>query len=189
MRRRAVGRAGPAAAVCLALLAAACGRGGVPDAEEPLGQFFRGTAAEPTTIDPEQFRPIGPCPRVALLPETESLRITRGGDEFEEGTLVYQARIDDTARECSADGDVTRVRVGVAGRALSGPDEIPGTVRLPIRIVVREGGEVVYSKLHRVEVTLTEETPSAPFAFVDEEVRVSDREGARILVGFDERGR
>ena len=170
------------AALALALLVAACDA--APNANSPTGQFLRGTSQTPTSLDPNDFRAPVPCPRVQLLPETETLRVTRGGSDLEPGVLVYQARIDDTARECNRTESGIAVRVGVRGRALSGPQGAPGTVTLPVRVAVREGGTITYSKLHQVSVTLTDGAPSVPFAFVDGEIRVTD-ESARILVGFD----
>lgn len=177
-----------AAAAGLALLVGACGGTGVPSATSPAGQFLRGTAQEPRSIDTSRLRAPTPCPPVSILPDTQSLRVTTGGNDLEEGTLRWQARIDRTARECEPLEDGFRVRVGIAGRALSGPEGAPGTVTLPIRVVVREGGEVTYSKLHTTQVSLTAGAPTASFAIVDEEVRISGQ-GARILVGFDDRAR
>ncbi len=185
-RGAAAGLAGLALA---ALALAACGGGGRTTADEPLGQFLRGTTQPAAGLDPAEFRAPAPCPRVQLLPDTETIRVTRGGNDLEPGVLVYQARIDDTARECTPAGEATAVRVGIRGRALSGPEGPAGTVRLPLRVAVREGGEVTYSRLHRVEVTLTAAEPARNFAFVDEGVRVSDPTSAEILVGFDEGGR
>lgn len=183
------GTAGVAAGPILVLVFALGGCGGisdaVPDATSPAGQFLRGTSAAPTTLNPADFRVRGPCPRVEILPETETVRATTGGTEFEEGELRYQARLERTARECNPGPTGTTVKVGLAGRALSGPGEPPGQIRLPIRIAVREGEAVVYSKIHPVSVTLTAGAPSVPWAIVVEDIVVQDPATAEILVGFD----
>lgn len=178
-----------AALLAAAVLATACGNVSRPTATSPLGQFLRGTTQEPTTLAPEVLRAPTSCPQVRIQPGTEAIRVTEPGTQFEEGALRYQARIDRTARECTPAEGRLGVRVGVAGRALSGPKGAPGAIRLPVRIAVREGDEVVYSKLHTVTVTLTDAAPSQEWAMVDEEVVVSSADTATIIVGFDEGGR
>jgi len=160
-----------------------------PDANSSMGKFLRGTSAEPTTIDMTQFEKTVTCPRVQILPETHTLRVTFGGTEYEPGVVRYQATIADTARECVQGSDGKIVKVGVAGRALSGPRGSAGTIKLPLRIVVQEGDTVTYSKLHTVSVNLTDSDPSQKWAFVQPDIAVTDPDRAKILVGFDDKGR
>jgi len=160
-----------------------------PSADSGVGKFLRGTTAEPTTIDLEQYRTKVSCPPVEILPDTQTLRVTTGKSEFEEGVVRYQATLATTARECAQGSDGKQVRVGLAGRALSGPKGAAGTIKLPLRVVVREGDSVTYSKLHVVTVELTSAEPSKDWAFVDSNIVIKDPEIAKILVGFDEKGR
>ncbi|MDQ0316151.1 hypothetical protein [Amorphus orientalis] len=157
-----------------------------PDADSTFGSFLRGTTAEPTTIDVEQFRRQQACPSIEILPDTNTLRVTTGGNAFEEGVVRYQATIARTARECTeAAGGATGIKVGLAGRAISGPEGAAGTLKLPLRIAVREGDSVTYSKLHVVTVDLTDAKPSDDWVLVDPGITVSDPDNAKILVGFD----
>ena len=160
-----------------------------PSAQSGMGKFLRGTTAEPTTIDLEQFRKTVSCPPVEILPDTHTLRVTTGGSEYEAGVVRYQATLTQTARECAPGSDGKQARVGLAGRALSGPKGAAGTIKLPLRVVVREGDTVTYSKLHVVTVDLTSAEPSKDWAFVDSDIVIKDPEIAKILVGFDEKGR
>lgn len=157
-----------------------------PDADSAFGSFLRGTSAEPTTIDVQQFQKQQACPQIEVLPDTNTLRVTTGGNAFEEGVVRYQATITRTARECSeAPGGGTSIKVGLAGRAISGPKGAAGTLKLPLRIAVREGDSVTYSKLHVVTVNLTDAKPSDDWVIVDPAITVSDPDSAKILVGFD----
>ncbi len=160
-----------------------------PSAQSGMGKFLRGTTAEPTTIDLEQFRKTVSCPPVQILPDTQTLRVTTGKSEYEEGVVRYQATLSQTARECTPGSEGKQARVGLAGRALSGPKGPAGTIKLPLRVVVREGDSVTYSKLHVVTVDLTAAEPSKDWAFVDSDIVIKDPEIAKILVGFDEKGR
>lgn len=160
-----------------------------PSADSGVGKFLRGTTAEPTTIDLEQYRKKVSCPRVEILPDTHTLRVATGGNEYEEGVVRYQATLATTARECAPGSDGKQARVGMAGRALSGPKGAAGTIKLPLRVVVREGDSVTYSKLHVVTVELTSAEPSKDWAFVDSDIVINNPEIAKILVGFDEKGR
>jgi hypothetical protein len=176
-----------AAAVGAGLIALAAAGCGGPTADSTLGQFMRGTTQEPTTLDPATLRAPTACPPVKILPDTGSLRVTEKGTELEEGALRWLARIDKTARECVRVEDGLTARVGVAGRALAGPKGGLGEVKLPIRVAVREGEAVTYSKLHTLTVDLS--AAAQDFAFVDEAVPIADEATAEILIGFDERGR
>lgn len=175
---------GGAAALALAAVLAGCASEGGTSATTAVGQFFRGTTAEPTTIDPELLAPALGCPVVTINPGTEALRREDPGGG--EGALRWQASITRTARECTllGEGEAAQVavRVGISGRVIEGSRGAPEVVELPLRVAVREGGEVTYSRLHNVQVAL--EGVSQPWAFVDENVRVSS-ENAEIIVGFD----
>ena len=169
----------------MAGLLAGCGGG--PTADSTLGQFMRGTTQEPTTLDPATIRADVPCPNVKLLPDTESITVTDKRGEFEEPEVRWLARIDETARECVRGADGITARVGVAGRALAGPKGGVGSIKLPVRVAVREGEAVTYSKLHVVTVDLS--GAAQDFVLIDEAVPIEDAAGAEILIGFDEKAR
>ncbi|WP_157961998.1 hypothetical protein [Acuticoccus kandeliae] len=151
-------------------------------AETALGQFFRGTTAEPTTIDPELTMAPVVCPSVRVLQDTEVIR-RDDGSEKPEG-LRWQASIVRTARECErGTGEAVTVRVGASGRIVTGPKGAPQVVELPLRVAVREGETVTYSRVHNVRVTMSGASQS--WAFVDGPIPVADPRSAQIVVGFD----
>jgi hypothetical protein len=177
-----------AAAVLAAGLAGCGGGAGIGMAETPLGQFFRGTTAEPAGIDPALVAAPLPCPQVRIEQGSEALR--REDSERGAQGLRWQASISRTARECreieaveGEGGPVLAVRVGVSGRVIEGARGAPDIVELPLRVAVREGGDVTYSRVHSVRVAV--ESGSQAWAFVDEDVRIAAPEGAVIVVGFD----
>jgi len=180
---RAARRAGASLAVAATLLGGCADEGGTP-ATTAVGQFVRGTTQEPTTIDPELLEPTVACPPISIQPGTEALRREAAGGG--EDALRWQASITRTARECVREGEgegaILIVRVGISGRVIEGAGGAPEVVELPLRVAVREGGEVTYSRIHNVNVSM--EGTSQPWAFVDEDVRVGAA-NARILVGFD----
>ncbi|MEM6762579.1 MAG: hypothetical protein AAF615_06870 [Pseudomonadota bacterium] len=163
------------------LLVAGCGAGVVTPATTAIGQFFESDNEEQTTIDPALLRPEAACPVITILPETESIRRDDGSGG--EGTLRWQASITKTARSCTPGAEGTAIRVGVSGRVIEGPRGAPEAVELPVRVAVREAGEVTYSRLHNVQVTRS--GPSQDWAFVDEAIVVEKPESAEIVVGFD----
>ncbi len=168
--------------VALFLALAACNSGGSEPASTGVGQFFRGTTQEPTTIDPAITAAEVRCPEVSILPGTESIRRDDGSGNDQ--ALRWQASISRTARECTrAEGEAITVRIGVSGRVVEGSRGAPDTVELPVRIAVREGDSVTYSRLHNVRVSMGQ--PSQDWAYVEESVRISDPGAALIVVGFD----
>jgi hypothetical protein len=171
----------PFAALAAALAVAACNTDGGEPASTGLGQFFRGTTQEPTTIDPAIISAAIACPDVSILPGTEAIRRDDGSGS--DRALRWQASINKTARECTkGDGGVT-VRIGVAGRVIAGARGAPDVVELPVRVAVREGDSVTYSRLHNVQVKMTQ--PSQDWAYVEENVKIAEPGSARIVVGFD----
>ncbi|MCF3936286.1 hypothetical protein L1787_23105 [Acuticoccus sp. M5D2P5] len=151
-------------------------------AETALGQFFRGTSAEPTTIDPELMRGPVACPTVSILSGTEVVR-RDDGTETPEG-LRWQASIVRTARECErGEGEAITLRIGVSGRVVAGPKGAPEVVELPVRIAVREGETVSYSRVHNVRVTMSGVSQS--WAYVDGPIPIAAPGSAQIVVGFD----
>jgi hypothetical protein len=101
-----------------------------------------------------------------------------------------------TARECSfVDGNLT-IRVGVQGRIVLGPAGTHGALEVPLRYALVEEGpqpKTVYSKLHRVPVTIAEGQPNVAFTHIEETISVPMPSLAVfdryvVYVGFDALG-
>lgn len=163
---------------------------GAAPASTPLGQFLRGSTAEPQEVDPELYKTIVRCPPVTKRDGTQTHVIFKGGKPGDPNAVGFQATLTETARECALEGDNIRIRVGVGGRVLAGRKGGGGEMALPVRIVVVKDGETpVYSKLHTVKTTLTPPEASVSWAFVDPDVVVPNVGVLRILVGFDDGGK
>ena len=135
----------------------------------------------------------GYCPRVSILGETniyEALSKKPTGSNAAQN-VVHQATITQTARECTTLGAEMFIKVGVAGRVLAGPKASEASKAiLPLRIVVKQRDDVLYTKLHKIPVNLTPPALSALFAKVDEGIAIPTpaEKNVQILVGFDAAG-
>ncbi len=151
---------------------------------------------EPAPIDPNAPppRPDVECPSVAIRDGTQTYRIYARGHDGDPAYLVLQGSITKTARECTFEGDTAlTMKLGIAGRALLGPEGHPGTFTLPIRAAfVRPGGEAVWSDLYRVTVTVPQGQTYVDFTQVADGIsyQIPPTEVINnyvLYVGFDER--
>ena len=160
-----------------------------PEADSIGGQILRGTAEPAKSIDLVELAQPRDCPRVEIRDGTQTLAIFKRGQEDDPKGLVYQATINRTARECRVTGGVLTMKVGVAGRALIGPQGGGSAVTLPVRIaVVRNNGEAPYSKLHGVATSISAANPTADFAIVDDQITLGSPDTLgqyTVYVGFD----
>lgn len=138
------------------------------------------------------------CPPITLREGTAYFTTYRKGakrpSEAEEiaaqgapgADVIYQAAITDNTRSCtSADGTST-INVAIAGRVVPGPAGGPGTVNVPIRVVVTRGEEVLYTQLTPYPVQVG--SSAAQFIFNDPNVSFAGAmdKSISIYVGFDE---
>ena len=159
---------------------------------DPGTPLAAGTPTNPDEIDIRRF--LGPdyCPELRVREGTEALRRYERGKENDPGSIIWQASIGDTARECLYDleGNLT-LRIGVSGRVLAGPKGGPGDVNVPLRIVVVKYQEAtLYSELKQLSITIPAQN-STVFRNVYEVTVPSpgrDRDYL-IYVGFDEDGK
>ncbi|MFC7054143.1 hypothetical protein ACFQI3_15730 [Hansschlegelia quercus] len=165
------------------------------DADGPRESFATrllggGGGAPPAAATPEDMELKRQCPRVDVLEGASSYPVYDQPGTTDPFSLRYQARLADTARECSNLGVEAGIRVGVVGRVILGPKGAPGTFRVPLRIaVVDETDKPVYSESRLVEVTVPAGQGTADFTHVEDNIVVpipSNRfRGWRILVGYD----
>lgn len=129
------------------------------------------------------------CPAVRIREGTNIYRVfPDGANENDVSRIRYQATVTQTARECFYVGDQLKMRVGLRGRVINGPDGATGTFPMPIRVAVTEGKRTVYSKLHKPKAKIADGTSNALFSYVDEEVVIDAprRTNVKVYVGFDE---
>lgn len=132
----------------------------------------------------------GDCPSLSISQGDGSITfMAKGGNDGL--SVMHRGEITKTARECSPSiNGGLNVKFGFAGRVLLGPQGKPGTVTLPIKITVLDGGRTtVKTDLVKVPVSITPDQTTGYFSVV-REVVVSLPPGAsaksyRVVVGFD----
>lgn len=175
-------------ALALAVTLSACSSG---SGFSPRSWISGGTdpKAEQETL--EKFAPVAVCPDVQVREGTQMLAVFEKGKEGDFNAIRFQGTIRKFARECHTDASgTTTIKVGVAGRLLAGPNGAVGAATLPVRVVmVRNGDEVLYSKLYPQNITIAPGAAAADWDFVAPDLVVTgDKSQGNfvIYVGFDE---
>jgi hypothetical protein len=190
----------PAAAIALAALLAGCqsqGSAGSPSAAAvDLGgtTTVSSSTGKPISQDQANFEAYlnqGYCPPVQVRTGTEALVIFEKGHEDDQNYVRYQASLTKLARECHYAGSALMIKVGIAGRLTAGPTGKAGNFALPLRVAVvkQDGGNVFYSDVTKVPVTIAPPEFAADYSTVVDnisfEVGPQDRD-LIIYVGYDE---
>ena len=173
------------AVVALPLALAGCG------ATEGVGSNILSVVApKPQEMDPAVYAATPVCPNVEIRDGTEFMPVFKPGKFGDTSQILFQASVQRVARDCDMEGDNLRVRVGVAGRVLSGPTGATGASTVPVRVAVLVGDKVVYSKLHQAAVNVQAPDYSALWSVVDDGVvlSVADSKEATIYAGLDGKG-
>ena len=132
------------------------------------------------------------CPEVVVLEGTAASQ-AYAGTPPSSANLRYQYALDDTARECTLEGDQLAIKIGVAGKVLLGPAGSPGSFSVPVRMAVlrKHDNQPIVSKLYRGAVTVAAGETRADFTIVSEPLRVPfiqdhAEDDYTIKVGIDE---
>lgn len=174
-------------ALALAMALSACSSGGF----SPRSLISGGPDPKAEQQAQEKFAAVAVCPDVQVRDGTQMLAVFDKGKEGDYSAVRFQGTIRKFARECRTDASgTTTIKVGVAGRLLAGPNGATGAAMLPIRVVlVRDGDEVLYSKLYPLNVTIAPGSAAADWDLVAPDVVVTgDKSQGNfvIYVGFDE---
>lgn len=178
-------------ALSLPLALAGCG------ATEGIGsglvssKILSGTLSGPKEMDPAVYAATPVCPEALVRDGTEFMPIFEPGKQGDFEKVRFQASVQRVARDCEeAVGGGIKVRVGVAGRVLSGKTAATGTVTVPVRVAVTAGDQVLYSKLTTAQVTVQAPDYSALYSVVDDGITLSvaESQAATIHVGLDGKG-
>jgi hypothetical protein len=102
--------------------------------------------------------------------------------------IVYQAAITDVTRDCSRNAGQLTLNVAVAGKVVPGPKAGPGTITMPIRVVVVHGSDVLYSQLHQYKLQISDMSAATQFVFNDPNVVVPEptAKDYQVFAGYDE---
>jgi len=128
------------------------------------------------------------CPSVQLREGTAYFSTYQGKAKDDPSKLVYQASISEVTRACTYGEGTVTMNVAVAGRIVPGPAGKAGTITMPIRIAVVQGSDVLYSKLHRYPVSVTDTAGATQFFFNDPAVTIPtpSQRNLVIFAGYDE---
>lgn len=128
------------------------------------------------------------CPRVTLREGTAYFTTYAKGGQDDKSKIIYQASITDVTRSCSRSNGQLVMNVAVAGRVVPGPLGTSGTITMPIRIAVTDGGNVAYSQIHNFQVQIGSTSAATQFVFNDPNVAVPEPTAAtlQVFAGYDE---
>lgn len=175
---------------CFMLAVTGCQSGGAGGA---AGLFGPSKPKDPKVIAAEEGKILASellayCPNITLRDGTAFFNSYAKGGQDDPSKLTFQSAITDTTRSCTrTDGQMT-IKVGVAGKVVTGPAGGAGTVNMPIRIAVVRNGEVLYSQLHKNSVQVTDPSTATQFVFTDQNVviPIPTARDIQIFAGFDE---
>jgi hypothetical protein len=129
------------------------------------------------------------CPSVALREENAFFNTYEKGGEQDSARIVYQASITDVTRACQYAPGTISMDVAAAGKIVPGPKFHAGSITMPIRVEVRQGDAVLYSKLHKYQVGVTDPSTATQFVFNDRGITfpMPAEKSIQVFVGYDER--
>lgn len=128
------------------------------------------------------------CPPVQLRDGTAYYNTYEKGAKDDPTRIVYQASLTDTTRNCTrANGNLV-MDVAAAGKVVPGSKVKAGTITMPIRVAVLKGDKVVFSKLEKYPVEITDMNAATQFIFNEKGVTIpeADAQSVRVYVGYDE---
>lgn len=147
------------------------------------------TGQGPIQVDPRTFEQQPNCPRLELRSETFLIMKYEKGKQDDPRHLLYQASVENWARECSRVGDQVQVKIGLSGRVTPGPVWPGGEVVLPLRVSLITGSAEeapLQSQVFSIPVTVGSGAPAEIWTLVDESFTVGSQAGQRLVFGFDE---
>ena len=188
----------------IAILAAvAFGVGSVglalPASSQSLGDRFKslfgGKPDEPVqgTAPPASEEAIDlTCPPVSIRAGASTFTVGLPGKPATGNDLRYQATITKTARQCTLNGGEITARIGIQGRVIGGPAWTPGTVEIPVRVAVVQGGvseKTIATKAYQTTVAMSD-SDNVPYSLVVEDLVYPIPPGATgdsyiFYIGFD----
>ncbi|PYE90617.1 hypothetical protein [Phyllobacterium leguminum] len=128
------------------------------------------------------------CPSVILREGTAFFRTYEKGGDKDSARIVYQAAITDVTRACQYGPGTMTMDVAAAGRIVPGPQFKAGAITMPIRVVAMQGDAVLYSKLHKYQVSVSDPSTATQFIFNDKGISfpMPADKNVQVFVGYDE---
>ncbi len=128
------------------------------------------------------------CPSVSLREGTAYFSTYEKGGDQDASRVIYQASLTDTTRDCQHNAGTITLDVAAAGKVVPGPKYKSGNITMPIRVAVVQNGNVIYSKLHKQTVNVSNGGGATQFVFNDKGISIptESARSVQIFVGFDE---
>jgi hypothetical protein len=124
-------------------------------------------AARTNSDGPIEMAAANGCPSLQVEAGQRSVTIYDGNRIGNSRAVIHSGEITKTARECRLSGGMVQVKYGVAGRLVLGPKGKPGTVTLPITMLVFDKTKnQLKTEPFTIDVTITKENPISYFAVV-----------------------
>ncbi len=167
------------------------GGGGIGASSKSLAQNVLTSGRGPIEVKADTFASDVYCPPIRMLPGTHLLRKFQSRNEETPESLLYQATIDEWARECSREGaDQTRIKIGLSGDVTPGPAWKGGEVALPIRVAIVptdvDDAKPVFSEIIAVPITIGEGQPAEAWTLIENKFLIQQNRSMKIVFGFDE---
>ena len=132
------------------------------------------------------------CPPVSIRAGASTYAVAAPGKQAVGNDLRFQATITRTARDCTLTGGEIVARIGIQGRVIAGPAGTPGTIEIPLRVAVVQGGvqeRTIATKVYRTSVSMAD-IGNTPFSLVAEDLVYPVPPGATgdsyiFYIGFD----
>jgi hypothetical protein len=132
------------------------------------------------------------CPDVKIRAGASTFAVGLPGKPATGSDLRYQATITKTARDCNLENGIITARIGIQGRVIAGPAWNPGTVEVPVRVAVVQGGvteKTIATKAIQTAVPMNEST-NVPFSVVVEDLvypapTAAANDSYIFYIGFD----
>jgi hypothetical protein len=143
--------------------------------------------AAPAPVDNELS-----CPPVSIRAGASTYAVAAPGKQAVGNDLRFQATITRTGRDCTLTGGEITARIGIQGRVIAGPAGTPGTIEIPLRVAVVQGGvqeRTIATKVYRTSVSMSD-VGNTPFSLVAEDLVYPVPPGATgdsyiFYIGFD----
>jgi hypothetical protein len=124
-------------------------------------------AARTNSDGPIEMAAANGCPSLQVEAGQRSVTIYDGNRVGNSRAVIQSGEITKTARECQLSGGMVQVKYGLAGRVVLGPKGKPGTIALPVTMLVFDKTKnQLKTEPFTVNVTITKENPISYFAIV-----------------------
>ena len=170
-------------AVSLMMVLSGCNAGGI-GSSLGLSPSEPGNAA--AAADRQAFVQ-GFCPQISLRDGTAAYRTYARGKDGDAEQVIFQASLADTTRSCARTETSLTINALVQGRLVAGPQGKAGTINLPVRVTVVDGGQEVFNEVEQYAVTLADVNQPTQFIYSKVATVPGNISGtARVFIGFEQ---